>query len=274
MAIRFENIPEYGLERAAALLTRGFSDYFVPIELTAEGLLTMVRQDSVDLYLSRVILEEREPVGVALLARRGWTSRLAAMSIVPNARGRGIGLACVEQLLTEARARADASMTLEVIEQNRPAVGLYEKAGFHRDRRLVGFVGMVQSAEPSAPLLSEDVREVARALITYGPPDLPWQLSGETLANAGPPNIAYRSGASYIALSNPALPTITIRAIVTLPEARRRGSATALVRAAAARHPDKAWRVSPIFPEEFEGLYQKVGMTRDPLSQWQMTVSL
>jgi ribosomal protein S18 acetylase RimI-like enzyme len=95
----------------------------------------------VDLELSRVILHAARPVGVALLARRGWTSRLAAMSILPDARGRGIGAVCVRQLLDEAKTRGDQSMTLEVIEQNEPAVRLYEKCGFAKMRRLLGFSG-------------------------------------------------------------------------------------------------------------------------------------
>jgi ribosomal protein S18 acetylase RimI-like enzyme len=175
--------------------------------------------------------------------------------------------------VAEARERGDKAMTLEVIEQNIPAVRLYERFGFRRDRRLVGFVGQLQGAGADSELEQADIREIARILIAHGPADLPWQLSGETLAHVGPPNAGYRSGASYIVLSNPAATIITIRAIVTLTEARRRGSATNLLRAIAAHYPDKAWRVPATFPEELGGLFQGVGMTRDAVSQWQMTVS-
>lgn len=274
MALTFQTVHEYGIEPAAALLTEGFAGYVVPIQIPPAGLLAMVRQDSVDLNLSCVALEDNVPIGAALIARRGWTSRLAAMSIVPQARGRGLGTATVRELVAEARARGDKGMTLEAIEQNIPAVRLYGRFGFRRVRRLVGFVGQPQGAGSDSELEEADIRGIAHMLITHPSADLPWQLSGETLAQIGPPYAGYRSGASYIVLSNPAATTITIRAIVTLPEARRRGSATNLLRAVAARHPGKAWRVSATFPEELGGLFQGVGMTRDPLSQWQMSVTL
>lgn len=75
---------------------------------------------------------------------------------------------------------------------------------------------------------------------------------------------------SYLALSNPDAPTIVVRAIVTRPDARRRGHATQLLRAVIARHSEKTWRVPATFPEEWGGLFEKSGFTRENLSQGQM----
>lgn len=274
MNLTYQSVLDFGFAPTAELLTEGFSGYFVPIQIPVAGLLGMVRQDNVDVLLSRVILNQGQPVGVALIARRGWTSRLAAMSIIPDARGKGIGAVAVNQLLDDARARGDHAMQLEVIEQNTPAVKLYEKCGFRKIRRLLGFIGQPNTQATDIPLKQVDVRQVANALTAYGPPDLPWQLSGETLAQSGPPGIAYQWGDSCLALTSPDPPTIVIRAIVTKPDARRRGSATALVRAVIARHTGKTWRVTPTFPEELAGLYEKIGLDRDKLSQWQMVVTL
>lgn len=274
MNLTYPSVLEHGLESSANIITAGFADYFVPVNISVAGLLAMVRQESVDLQLSRVILNNDEPVGVALIARRGWTSRLAAMSIIPNARGQGIGARCVHQLLNDARGRGDQAMNLEVIEQNAPAVHLYEKCGFQIQRRLIGFTGQPKISETHLALEQVNVHEVARMLIAHGSDDLPWQLSGESLVTNGPPYIAYRAGASYIALSNPDAPTLVVRAMVTLPDARRQGRATQLLRAMMTRYPDKAWRVSTIFPEELGGLFEKIGLTRDALSQWQMQINL
>lgn len=274
MDATFQSLLDHGLESSAAILTAGFSDYFVPVQITVSSLLTMVRQDSVDVELSRVIFQDGDPVGVALIARRGWTSRLAAMAIVPAARGQGVGAQCVRQILNEARVRGDKTMTLEVIEQNAPAVHLYEKCGFIKMRRLIGLTGQPHFGTSQLGLEPADVREVARLLNAYGGDDLPWQLSGETLVQAGPPAVGYRSEYSYIALTNPEAPTVTIRAIVTRPTALRRGHATQLLRAVVAAHPDKMWRVPAVFPEELQGLFTKVGLERQELTQWQMVSSL
>lgn len=274
MNLTHKNVLEYGLEPTAKVLTRGFSGYFVPIQISPAGIASMVQQDSVDPGLSRVIFHDDQPVGVALIARRGWTSRLAAMSIVPDARGRGIGSVCVAQLLAQARARGDKAMVLEVIEQNDPAVALYKKCGFEINRRLVGFVGALNVESSDLATTPADVREAARALIAHGPADLPWQESGETLAQMGPPNIAYASDSTFLVLSNPDAPTVLFRSIVTLPHARRRGAATALLRAAVAKYPGKTWRVAAHCPEEIADLFLKLGLEKDTISQWQMTAIL
>ena len=274
MALAYRSAYDYGIEPSAALLTRGFSDYFAPISLTAPVLLSMVRQDSVDLGASRIMMVDDQPVGVALIARRGWTSRLAAMAIVPEARARGVGVACVRHLLDEARTRAEHSMTLEVIEQNHRAARLYERCGFRTLGRLVGYEGQVVLEEPASAMEVVDVSEVARALIAHGPPDLPWQLSGETLVQMGPPMVAYRNEYAWVALSDPTAPTVTVRAVVTLPTARRRGAASALLRAVIARHPDRSWRVPAIWPEPLGGLFEKVGLKRSTLTQWHMAIGL
>lgn len=279
MALAFRPVLEFGLDPAAELLTRGFADYFVPIRMNAAGLLGMVRQDSVDPGASRVVLDGDEPVGVALIARRGWSSRLAGMALIPEARARGTGERMVRHLLDEAAARGERAMTLEVIEQNPRAVRLYERCGFKADRRLVGFAGRpaVGTREPLDEALrpeAVDVREVARALTAWGPPDLPWQLSGETLAQTGAPGAAYGDGTAFVALSDPSADTVNVRALVTRPEARRRGLASALLRDVIARHPDREWRVPAVWPEEVGGLFLKLGLEPTALTQWQMSIAI
>ena len=270
----YRAVVDHGLDRTAELASQGFADYWVPLTLSGASLLAMTRQDSVDLAASRIMLDQDRPVGVALIARRGWTSRLAAMAVIPEARGQGVGAACVLHLLAEARARGERAMTLEVIEQNARAADLYGRCGFRMVRRLVGYAGCPPITASASVLEEADIREVAGALIAHGPPDLPWQLSGETLAQAGPPGVAYRGDAAWIALTDPAAPTVTIRAVVTAPHARRRGAASALVRAVMARHPGRQWRIPAIWPEALGTLWEGVGLQRERLSQWQMTADL
>jgi ribosomal protein S18 acetylase RimI-like enzyme len=274
MPLSYPSVTEFGLDQAAELLTRGFADYVVPIRLNAAALLAMIRQDSVDPGASRIVLDEGEPVGAALIARRGWTSRLAGMALIPESRARGIGEQLVRRLLAEAAGRGERAMTLEVIEQNARAVRLYERCGFRTDRRLVGFAGRPRVEAPVRKAEEVDIREVARALTAWGPADLPWQLSGETLAQAGAPGLAYRDGPAFVALSDPSGPTVMVRALVTEPASRRRGLATALLRDVMARHPDREWRVSAVWPEELGGVFAKLGLERTALTQWQMTAAV
>ena len=189
MNLEFPSMVDYGLERAAEVMARAFEDYFVRIPSTVGVLLNMARTDSVDLASSRMFVRDGVSVGGALIARRGWTTRLAGMAIAQEARRTGIGRAAVLQLLVEAKARGDRTMVLEVIEHNTAAVELYRACGFKEIRRLIGFAGPPpRDAALSPSLIEVDLREVAEAVIRYGLPDLPWQLSGRNARPTHPAN--------------------------------------------------------------------------------------
>ena len=91
----------------------------------------MVEAWDVDLSRSRVALRDGEPVGIALLAR----ARRARLGRRP--RRRAAGTARGHRACTDGggpRARRRRSVTLEVIEQNEPAIRLYEQLGFRARR--------------------------------------------------------------------------------------------------------------------------------------------
>ncbi|MCA1660300.1 MAG: GNAT family N-acetyltransferase [Verrucomicrobiaceae bacterium] len=169
MNLEFPSMVDYGLEPSAEVLARAFQDYFVRIPSTIGVLLNMARADSVDLAASCLFLRDGTAVGGALIARRGWTCRLAGMVIVPEARRTGVGRAAVVHLLGEAKARGDRTMLLEVIEQNTAAVELYRACGFREIRRLIGFAGPpVPDVAASPSLIEVDLREVAEAVTRHG----------------------------------------------------------------------------------------------------------
>lgn len=277
MQLEFRAVSDFGLKATAEVLARGFADYFVPIASTEATLWAMARGDSVDFAASRVAVRAGEPVGVALIARRGWTSRLAGMALVPAARRQGVGRALVEQVIAEARGRGDRQFELEVIEQNEPAVKLYEATGFQRRRRLVGFAGRAGPADPenrAADLREVDGRLVAARLAAAQPADWPWQLSAETIAQLTPPHVAFEQAGAWVVLTNPAAAPVTVRALVTESGGWADGRAERLLRAVAARYPDRDFRIGALWPEEVSAVFGSVGWARQSLSQWQMGLAL
>jgi ribosomal protein S18 acetylase RimI-like enzyme len=275
MNLELLSVLDEGLDRAVDLLNLGFADYVIPIELDLAELHHMLYTDGVDVGSSRVVVRDRQAVGIALIARRGWTVRLAAMALVPEARGAGVGSWLMARLFEEARARGERAMVLEVIAENAPAVRLYRKCGFRTVRRLVGYVsspphGAGEAAPQDAGLIEIDVRELARMVSACGLPDLPWQISGESLAHLGPPDVAYRLGDAFALLSDPEASQVAIRALLVAPQARRQGQAARLLRALLARHPQKTWRVPALCPEEAGGPFEKAGFEQTTLSQFQM----
>ena len=150
------------------LLNLSFENYLVPVHFDLSQFLTMLRKDNIDLNASRVLLADGKPSGIALIARRGWTSRLAAMGITKDMRGKSAGSWFMEELIREARERNDREMVLEVIEQNEAAVRLYQKYGFQTIRRLIGLIHRDAKQDAKSDLQEIDLREMGRLILQYG----------------------------------------------------------------------------------------------------------
>lgn len=274
MSLTSHPASDYSNIELVEILNRGFEGYFVPITFHVTAFLNMVRKDGIDLVSSRILLKEDEPMGIALIARRGWTSRLAAMGIAKEYRGTGAGSWFMQHLIQEARQRGEHEMLLEVIEQNEAAVHLYQKCGFEIMRRLIGLIRR-DAVEAGAGELHEiDIRAVGSLISHYGLPDHPWQLSGESIAQTNPPARAYCKGPAYTVITNPEASDVVVWSLLVEPSARGQGLGTDLLKAVIARHPHKTWHIPALLPEELGIVYERAGFVREELSQWQMKLSL
>ena len=275
---RFEPLDAVELDRAVEALRRGFADYLVPIPVDRRMLLHMLTHDGVDASLSRLVCQGDVAIGCALVARRGWTSRLAGMAIVPEARGKGVGRRTMQTLLAQARERGDRRMVLEVIERNEPALKLYESLGFTRVRRLVSLERPASDASDEAgvaesnPLQEIDIQEVAHAVARHGLPDLPWQLSAESLALSSPPTRAFRLGGAAVVVTDLRANGVAILSLIVEQDTRGTGQAQQLLRALFAAHTGKSWRVPALCPEEAAGQMLAMGFECADLSQLQLAL--
>lgn len=268
----------YLVAELVKMLNQGFEDYFIPIHFTNSMFLNMLQKDGIDLSASRVLLANQDPCGIALIAPRGalHASRLAAMGIAKETRGKGAGSWFMKELIAEACDRGDQEMVLEVIEQNEPAVKLYRKYGFESVRRLVGYVHKGEEAgeNQKGDLNEIELHEMGRLISQYGLSDLPWQLSGESVMQINPPLRAYRGGQAYILISNPEGEHVVIWSLLVEPEARGNGLGTRMLKHVLANWERKTWHIPALCPEEFSKVFENAGFEREELSQWQMKVSL
>ena len=116
--MKLEPLFKYDLQKIVAMLKRGYTDFPVTTSFDEAKVLNQIRQDGLDLLCSRLVLDGKKAVALALIARRGWRCRLADMAVVPEARRSGIGQWLVKQMISEAKARGEKSMILEVLEIN------------------------------------------------------------------------------------------------------------------------------------------------------------
>jgi len=265
-------------DEAAAALTRGFEGYLVPLRFTPQAYERRFRAENLDPYASRIFLLDGAPVGILLIVRRGWTSRVAAMGIAPEMRGQGAGRRILQEAIVEAEARGDRTMWLEVFEQNPPALALYTKLGFQPVRRLVGYRKPADAAEvASRDALTEiDPRDFARLAARHGEPDLPWALQPETLAAVTLPARAWHlEHRAYALIADPGAEKLSLTALVVPEPLRRQGWGSRMVHALAAARPDRPWSVSPVLPEDLAAdFFAKLGWGNWEINQIEMRLEI
>ena len=181
-AADFRPAAEFGREALAALFTRGYAGYAVPVSVDVAALDVMVRWTDIDLASSRVALVDGEPRGLVLLALRHDRSWIGGLAVVPEHRRGGLGLALMREALAEAARRGARETTLEVIEPNLAALALYERLGFRRTRILEVWNLATAPAMPAghevSPVPVAQARARVRALREL--PE-PWQRADETV---------------------------------------------------------------------------------------------
>ncbi len=85
--------------------------------------------------------EEGRVVGnaVALYRKGSERARLYSLVVAPEERGRGLGLALLQEVETRARARGCERVGLEVREDNAAAIRLYEQTGYELTGRITDY---------------------------------------------------------------------------------------------------------------------------------------
>jgi GNAT superfamily N-acetyltransferase len=248
MTVTFVAAADLAYADLTALLSRAFANYVLPVHPAPRALEARNRIEHVDLFSSLVAQREREPVGLALIARRGRMSRIAAMGVVAEARGSDVARRLLGSVLDDARGRDDDAMTLECIASNERALRLYRRAGFVTTRRLVGWRAGALVPEVQ-PIVEVEPTQLGRLLARSDDGALPWQLAPETLVGMTAPVRGWTIDGTAFAIGNVLENEISIRAVFTRPERRRGGNAARLVRGLAALFAPLRLVMAPVIPE-------------------------
>ncbi len=283
MTLTVQPAVEFSLPTLCDIINRAFKGYVGgDFTFTPSGLAHFVTLGGVNLTRSLIALQDGEPAGIAMLARRGWTVRVAMMGVITENQNQGVGRWLLAQIADAAKTNGDRTLVLEVIEQNPRAVHLYEACGYRIVRRLMGYdykaneqsEPHIQNTTNNPAIEPVDMIEAARHIAFWEAENLPWQCSGFAVSKFGAPGVAYRMGDCYAVCSNPDAETIAIQGLAVPPEQQRKGVATRLVADLMAAHPGKNWRVSIICPEEYGPIFLRNGFTINTLNQFQMELQL
>lgn len=112
-------------------------DYLVPMPMTEARLRSYVESYDVDMECSRVAIDGREILGLAMLGVRTGHTWVTRLGVLPACRRSGIGELLIRALLDETRKLNRTASLLEVIQGNSPAYSLFQKLGFQDTRELL-----------------------------------------------------------------------------------------------------------------------------------------
>lgn len=266
---------EFTSAQLAGFLNTGFQDYLMPARFTAAGLERRMRSERLDPQASSVYLRGNELASVILIARRGWTSRVAAMGVAKAMRGRDVDRRMLEDALEDARSRGDQRMLLEVLEQHPSAVHLYASVGFRVKCRLLGYSRAPEPGEATGLREIDPLRYAQIAAREYKP-DLPWMLTPETLSGWVAPACAFAPGDAAYALTNDTLgENFLLWGLTVVKPQRRKGLGRRILHGLVALHGGKGCQIAQTVPEDLvSGFLARLGFNPLTLTQLEMVHNL
>lgn len=233
--MQFQTLENIKLEKIAAAFNLAFSDYFVPINLTADQLAAKLKTESVDLALSAGAFEGEELIGFIFhgidTINGQMTAYNAGTGAIPDHRGKKITKQLYGFILPKLKEAGIKKIQLEVIAENEPAKAVYRDVGFTLKRALLCLKGSIQVPAPER-------NWIVQPLETYNWPVLKsfwdwqpsWQNSSRVMDSLTGTNIALglfdkNTLAGYL-IYNPVLKRAPHFAIAK--PYRKQGAATAL----------------------------------------------
>ena len=153
MTLELQPASSLPAEELAALFTRAYEGYTVPMQIDEEALRFLVRTFDLVLDAGLVAFDADEPVGLVNLGIRGERGWIGGLGVVALARRKGIGRTLMEAEHEQARARGVRELSLEVIEANDAAFRLYEELGYEMIRWLE--IGSLEASTGEAPSQEE-----------------------------------------------------------------------------------------------------------------------
>jgi len=270
----FRTALPYSSMQLAQILSHCFENYIVPFVIDGETFSSRFAAEDLSLNNSIIVTHQQHPVAMALIARRGQHSRVAALSIRPEMRGKGLGKALMQRIIKDASARGDRRLSLEVIEGNQAALALYQQAGLRIARTLLGFHAPLPLPARTEVLQETDPLLLAQQMTAENQRDLPWLIATESLYKLpGSPRALTLDGQAF-ALVIPGARQCQLRMIYVPPTLRGQGHARRLLEAVRLKFAPLALLANVFVPDSLAPFFHHLGWREEPLRQFEMTMAL
>lgn len=160
--MEFKNLENIDIEEVLSVFNASFSDYLVPFHLTLEQLRLKIETEKVDMSLSVGGFHSGKIVSFILHGEKLEDGQKivynAGTGIMPEYRGQGLVRKMYEYILPILQDKKTDVVTLEVLEENQPAIRAYTNLGFNITRKLLCFKGNIEHTEKHAEI---QIREMS-----------------------------------------------------------------------------------------------------------------
>jgi ribosomal protein S18 acetylase RimI-like enzyme len=272
---QYQSALRYNSDELAQILCHCFENYIVRFVIDGATFARRFGAEDLSLNDSIIVTHQQQPVALALISRRGLHSRVSALSIRPEMRGKGLGKALMQRIVADARERGDRQLSLEVIEGNDPAIALYHQAGLRIVRTLTGHQAGELAAAEIVPLQEIDPLFVSHRLTAEGATSLPWLIAAESLFKLPGKPYAFTLGQHQAyAVVQVGADKCFLRMIYVPPQHRSQGHARAMLTALQAQFSPLPLVANVYVPEVAAPFFDRLGWQQDPLRQFEMTMDL
>ncbi len=175
MTTRIVSAADIPFRQFTHLLNESYQDYYMPLDMDVRQLRERVARDDIDLVASKVALRDGLPVGLGMLAQRGLRGWIGGVGVLREHRRKGVGRQLMDALIASARSNGVQQLQLEVIQQNKGALALYETLGFKRRRVLHVAEGKPTPRRTPVKLQAVPVEAALKFFDAFHPVTNPWQ---------------------------------------------------------------------------------------------------
>lgn len=143
--IQFQSLQHTDPEIIRHCFNDCFKDYFVPFQLSSEQFQNKLLTEAIDLSLSFGAFENGALQGLILhgidTIDNTRVAYNAGTGLLPSARGKSLSLSLYEYSIDQLRKAGIEKTMLEVFQQNKAAINIYQRAGFNISRVINSYKG-------------------------------------------------------------------------------------------------------------------------------------
>ena len=219
----------------ASTFNEAFSDYFIRLQFTEESMAAKMKSEGILLRYSVGAFEGGQLVGFILngydMLSGVKTIYNAGTGVIPSYRGKRITTSLYEYAIHMLAREGIYSHLLEVIDNNHPAMHVYEKIGFKKGRKLLAF----KNDSPIQAIASfqfKQLNDIPPEAIVFSNMEAAWQnsLASVERAKTGHQLLGAFDNEKLVGFAAYVPTTGRVKQLAVHSDHRRKGIGTALLR--------------------------------------------